>query len=106
MEKLKPDAPVTRTQAGHFLQEEVPDEIRAGAVRRIAERVSAGDWQSQPDNLDPPGNKIQKPAEIRLGMRKDGTVSDLTSLATMSEYATTLVRKLESPVAHHSETCP
>jgi haloalkane dehalogenase len=33
-----PDAPVTRTQAGHFLQEEVPDEL-AAAVRWVAARA-------------------------------------------------------------------
>lgn len=38
MEKLFPDAPVKRTQAGHFLQEEVPAEI-AEAVRYVAQRM-------------------------------------------------------------------
>ncbi len=38
METLFPNAPVTRTQAGHFLQEEVPTEI-ASAVRYVAERL-------------------------------------------------------------------
>ncbi|MEP6863850.1 MAG: alpha/beta fold hydrolase [Deltaproteobacteria bacterium] len=32
MERLRPDARVTRTQAGHFLQEEVPDELAAAIV--------------------------------------------------------------------------
>jgi haloalkane dehalogenase len=41
IEKLKPDARVTRTQAGHFLQEEVPIEI-AAAIRRVVELASAG----------------------------------------------------------------
>lgn len=35
METLLPDAPVTRTDAGHFLQEEVPAEI-AAAIRSVA----------------------------------------------------------------------
>jgi len=35
IEKLLPQARVTRTQAGHFLQEEVPDAI-AAAVREVA----------------------------------------------------------------------
>ena len=35
VEKLMPHAHVTRTSAGHFLQEEVPDEI-AAAVLRVA----------------------------------------------------------------------
>jgi pimeloyl-ACP methyl ester carboxylesterase len=35
IEALLPNAAVTRTEAGHFLQEEVPDEI-ANAVRRVA----------------------------------------------------------------------
>ena len=33
-----PDAPVTETEAGHFLQEEVPVEI-AEAVMRVVEQV-------------------------------------------------------------------
>jgi len=33
-----PDAPVTRTEAGHFLQEEVPDEL-AAAIRWVAARA-------------------------------------------------------------------
>jgi cis-3-alkyl-4-acyloxetan-2-one decarboxylase len=33
--KLLPQASVTRTRAGHFLQEEVPDEI-AAAIRTVA----------------------------------------------------------------------
>ena len=32
--KLLPQAPVTRTQAGHFVQEEVPDQI-AAAIRQV-----------------------------------------------------------------------
>lgn len=39
MEKLFPTAPVTRTDAGHFLQEEVPEEI-ASAVRDVAGRLT------------------------------------------------------------------
>jgi haloalkane dehalogenase len=35
IEKLKPEVRVTRTPAGHFLQEEVPEAI-AGAVRAVA----------------------------------------------------------------------
>ena len=35
--RMLPQAPVIRTQAGHFLQEEVPDEI-AAAILRIANR--------------------------------------------------------------------
>jgi haloalkane dehalogenase len=35
MERMLPKASVTRTQAGHFLQEEVPDEI-ADAIRKVA----------------------------------------------------------------------
>ncbi|MBW2453258.1 MAG: alpha/beta fold hydrolase [Deltaproteobacteria bacterium] len=40
MERLFPQAPVTRTAAGHFLQEEVPDEI-AAAVRYVAGELGA-----------------------------------------------------------------
>jgi haloalkane dehalogenase len=42
MEKLFPDAPVTRTQAGHFLQEEVPNEI-AAAIRDVADRLQTSE---------------------------------------------------------------
>jgi len=35
IERMLPSARVTRTSAGHFLQEEVPDEI-AAAIRRVA----------------------------------------------------------------------
>ena len=38
MQVLLPNARVTRTQGGHFLQEEVPDEI-AAAIRRVAEKA-------------------------------------------------------------------
>ncbi len=38
MERLLPNAPVTRTRAGHFLQEEVPAEI-AAAIRDVAGRI-------------------------------------------------------------------
>jgi haloalkane dehalogenase len=38
MEKCFPDAPVTRMTAGHFLQEEVPNEI-AAAIRDVASRM-------------------------------------------------------------------
>ena len=37
-----PDAPVTETEAGHFLQEEVPVEI-AEAVMRVVEQVLGGE---------------------------------------------------------------
>ena len=40
IEALLPQARVTRTRAGHFLQEEVPDDI-AAAVRRVAEAARA-----------------------------------------------------------------
>jgi len=40
LERLFPDAPVTRTRAGHFLQEEVPTEI-AAAVRDVVARARA-----------------------------------------------------------------
>jgi cis-3-alkyl-4-acyloxetan-2-one decarboxylase len=36
LEKLRPDAKVTRTRAGHFLQEEVPNEL-AAAIREVAQ---------------------------------------------------------------------
>lgn len=38
MEKLFPNAPVTRTRAGHFLQEEVPWDI-AAAIRDVSSRM-------------------------------------------------------------------
>ena len=38
VEKNLPAAPVTRTRAGHFLQEEVPDDI-ARAISDVAERA-------------------------------------------------------------------
>src|SRR5947209_891598 len=41
LERALPGAPVTRTAAGHFLQEEVPEEL-AAAVQDVARRISAG----------------------------------------------------------------
>jgi len=38
MERCFPGAPVTRTQAGHFLQDEVPGPI-AEAIRGVAARL-------------------------------------------------------------------
>jgi haloalkane dehalogenase len=40
LERLLPNAPTTVTQAGHFLQEEVPDEI-AAAIRDVSKRAHA-----------------------------------------------------------------
>jgi len=39
MKKLFPDAPVTETEAGHFLQEEVPEEL-ADAILRVRWQAS------------------------------------------------------------------
>ncbi len=39
MQEIFPDAPVTETDAGHFLQEEVPDAI-AAAIRDVAARTA------------------------------------------------------------------
>jgi len=38
MKQFFPEAPVTETQGGHFLQEEVPAEI-AAALLRVVDRV-------------------------------------------------------------------
>ena len=45
MQKNFPNAPVTETEAGHFLQEEVPVEIAAALVRVLdrAQRSKNGD---------------------------------------------------------------
>jgi haloalkane dehalogenase len=40
IESLLPQATVTRTSAGHFLQEEVPEDI-AAAIRKVAARIDA-----------------------------------------------------------------
>ncbi|MEN0651757.1 MULTISPECIES: alpha/beta fold hydrolase [Hyphobacterium] len=45
MEAIFPNAPVTRTQGGHFLQEEVPEEI-AAAIIRVVEQVDGDDSAS------------------------------------------------------------
>jgi haloalkane dehalogenase len=39
MMELLPDAPVTRTKAGHFIQEEEPEAI-AGAIKNVYERCT------------------------------------------------------------------
>jgi haloalkane dehalogenase len=42
MQNNFPEAPVTKTQAGHFLQEEVPVEIAASLLRVIDQIQSPG----------------------------------------------------------------
>jgi haloalkane dehalogenase len=37
MEENFPKAPVTQTDAGHFLQEEVPDEIAQALIRVLSQ---------------------------------------------------------------------
>jgi haloalkane dehalogenase len=59
IEKLKPEARVTRTQAGHFLQEEVPEAI-AEAVRAVASSFSEAAPPSQGSSSsksDPPSGQ-------------------------------------------------
>ena len=46
MEAHFPQAPVTKTEAGHFLQEEVPVEI-AAAVLRVMDHVQPSDSQAR-----------------------------------------------------------
>jgi haloalkane dehalogenase len=41
IQAMFPQAPVTRTRAGHFLQEEVPDDI-AAAIRLVASQIEPG----------------------------------------------------------------
>jgi haloalkane dehalogenase len=38
LERMRPDAKITRTQAGHFLQEEVPEQL-ADAILDVASRA-------------------------------------------------------------------
>jgi len=42
MRKLFPDAPVTETAAGHFLQEEVPEELAEAVLQVVAEAPTEG----------------------------------------------------------------
>ena len=46
MQEFFPDARLTKTEAGHFLQEEVPVEI-AAAILRVAEKVEAAKTQEE-----------------------------------------------------------
>jgi len=48
-ERAFPQAPVTRTEAGHFLQEEVPEELSA-VIESVAQRAGA----ARPDSADAP----------------------------------------------------
>jgi haloalkane dehalogenase len=51
MVKNFPDAPVTKTNAGHFLQEEVPDEI-AAALMRLVDQVQASNTPETSDLIE------------------------------------------------------
>lgn len=50
MQEFFPDAPVTKTEAGHFLQEEVPSEI-AQAIIRVVDQVQGGG--AEPETSEP-----------------------------------------------------
>ena len=52
MKQFFPDAPVTETEAGHFLQEEVPVEI-AEAVMRVVAKVEEGKAASEEAEASP-----------------------------------------------------
>ncbi|MEL6737967.1 MAG: hypothetical protein AAFO28_03480, partial [Pseudomonadota bacterium] len=52
MQQFFPDAPVTKTEAGHFLQEEVPGEI-AEAVMRVVAQVEEGKAASEEADAAP-----------------------------------------------------
>ncbi|MEM9740079.1 MAG: alpha/beta fold hydrolase [Pseudomonadota bacterium] len=52
MKQMFPDARVLETQAGHFLQEEVPEEIAAAVMRIVDELESAASFQKSNDLLN------------------------------------------------------
>lgn len=51
VQRLLPRAEVTTTQAGHFLQEEVPEAI-ASAVRSVCSRIASGDTAKAASSTD------------------------------------------------------
>ena len=68
MQELFPDARVTETQAGHFLQEEVPEEI-AAAIMRVVEEVEA---RNQPADLLDETTPLEPVPLVEEGSSADG----------------------------------
>jgi GNAT superfamily N-acetyltransferase len=84
VQRALPSAELTTTQAGHFLQEEVPVEI-ASAVRRVAEKIAAdADGVGPPSAREGRASPDQGPVRLDPAFIREAAPEEAEALSALA----------------------